>query len=262
MTERYSTVPPTRRGATSSSKRKFCETYDPSSEHFPNDPWHVLNHEIIIDQVRELCDELIIPLEQYATLDQAIANLIQKATVLQKLPDMKKLRVAVLGKQGAGKSTLVNALLDRKILDASASSSACTAFATSIEYKEGAADGTRVSDVKIEFLSDAELRLFVSDQVNRYADYHYPIQDDDEENEQYDETQEEEGNESDVSSSSQSQHQSQTLGSRAPGGRKRLKAAAKTAKEFFGIVFNVKEDLGKKQWLEHTLETNIRQGYK
>jgi hypothetical protein len=171
MPSRDTTESPFRRGVTPSNKRKFRETYDPSiNEQFPQDPWHTLNHESIIDQVGELCDELTIPLEKYVGIDEAIENLKKQAEDARKLPDMKKLRVAVLGEQGVGKSTLVNALLDRKILDNSAGSTACTAYATTIEYKPGVADNTQVSDVKIEFFSEEEIDAFVKDQHNRWAD--------------------------------------------------------------------------------------------
>jgi hypothetical protein len=253
MPSRDTTEPPLRRGATPSNKRKFRETYDPSTnEQFPQDPWHTLNHEIIIDQVGELCDEFTIPLEKYAGVDEAIQNLKTQAEAAKKLPDMKKLRVAVLGEQGIGKSTLVNALLDRKILDKSAGSTACTAYATTIEHKPGAADNTQVSDVKIEFFSEQEIDAFVKDQHNRWVDCYPGPQA---------RQREAHAQDSDESSSEEPSDEAFTPAADTGNNKRKLQKSAKTAKEFFGIVFDIEENAHNKTWLENTLhKTNIREG--
>jgi energy-coupling factor transporter ATP-binding protein EcfA2 len=252
MPSRDTTESPFRRGVTPSNKRKFRETYDPSiNEQFPQDPWHTLNHESIIDQVGELCDELTIPLERYVGIDEAIENLKKQAEDARKLPDMKKLRVAVLGEQGVGKSTLVNALLDRKILDNSAGSTACTAYATTIEYKPGVADNTQVSDVKIEFFSEEEIDAFVKDQHNRWADCYPGPQ----------ARRRDLAQDSDESSSDEFSSEGSTPVAATDAEKEKLKNSAKTAKEFFGIVFDIKGNAQNKEWLENILQkTNIREG--
>jgi hypothetical protein len=174
----------------------------------------------------------------------------RQAEDMKKLPDMKKLNVAVLGEQGIGKSTLVNALLDRKILDKSGGSTACTAYATRIEYKKGAADGTRVSDVKIEFFSDEEIEAFIKDQINRWADcYAGPSAIQQHENQ---------GSDSDESAAETQPNDRP----KANGvDKKKLQKAAKTAKEFFCIVFNTNNNAQNRQWLNNRLQdTDIREG--
>jgi guanylate kinase len=251
MAARDTTEPLDGRGPTPSNKRKFQQTYDPTmNEQFPQDPWHTLNHEVVVDQVGEMCDEFTIPLENYADVDEAIANLKRQAEDMKKLPDMKKLNVAVLGEQGIGKSTLVNALLDRKILEKSGGSTACTAYATRIEHKKDAVDGTQMSDVKIEFFSDEEIEAFVKDQINRWADcYAGPSV-----NQQHDNH----GSDSDESvSETQANDRPKANGV----DKTRLRQAAKTAKEFFCIVYNTKNNAQQRQCLNRVLQdTDIREG--
>lgn len=205
-----STAPPNYDITTAATKRALQATKNPTPMPVPRKPLH--DH--LEEQAVKLCNIFIESLEQYAELDPAIASLLNKALAVKKLPELKRLRIALLGEQAAGKSSLINALLARMLLDTSAGSIACTAFCTIINYKEGAADDTLFSNVKIELLLKGELRLFVNDLIERYADYQAASPDEKD---------------------------------------KALEDNAKTAEEFFSIIFNVDEVLAKKEWLQERL---------
>lgn len=107
-------------------------------------------------------------LESYAALDESIKDLIDAAEAAKTLPNVTALRVAVLGQQGVGKTTLINALFDRYLLGTSGGSKACTAFVTIIKYKEGAPDDTSVSDVIIYFYNKSEMKICIEGQINNW----------------------------------------------------------------------------------------------
>lgn len=154
-------------GPTKGAKRKFVDIYDSSKETFPNDPWYALDHDYIMVTVRDMCDKLITSLRRYESVDRGIKDLLKGARDAKNLPSVKQCRLAVLGEQGKGKSSLINALLDHKLLDTSGGSAACTAFATIILHKEGSIDHTKNSDVKIEFWSMEEIGIRIKEQMDR-----------------------------------------------------------------------------------------------
>lgn len=253
MAGRNTTEPPdlsqqSGRSATPSNKRKYREIYDPTTEEqLPDDPWYQVDYEFVTGVTTEGCDELTIPLERYAAIDKAIANLIDQAKEAKKLPSLKRLIVAVLGEQGVGKSTLVNALLDRKLLDKSGDPKACTAFCTMIEHKEGAADDTIMSDVKVEFLKDTEIEAFIKDMVNRWADVHTGTRSSQHQNDSDDDEDE--------------SHVEREADNAATSANREKLNGAKTAKEFFEIVYNTEHDQVAKRRLDDRLKnTNIREG--
>lgn len=80
------------------------------------------------------CKELGCPIANSEIDDAEIADLFRTLDRAKKIPSPKKVSIAIVGNQGAGNSSTINALLNRYLVDASASSSACTALATIIEY--------------------------------------------------------------------------------------------------------------------------------
>ncbi|KAF7303186.1 Glycosyltransferase family 22 protein [Mycena kentingensis (nom. inval.)] len=96
--------------------------------------------EMVYDLLGRLLGEVAAILETSETLPTDYKN-TQLESVRGLLKDTKPLqhKVAIIGRTGAGKSTLVNALLGNQLLSASASvrfyAGACTAVATEIAYK-------------------------------------------------------------------------------------------------------------------------------
>jgi hypothetical protein len=222
-------------------------------EQYPDDPWYALNYEEIISLVHELCDALIASLRKYSSDIESINDLIKAAQAAKSFPNIKQFFLAVLGEQGVGKSTLINALFDRNLLDSSGSSHACTAFATLLVHLEGASDDTSQSTVMIRFFDDKEILECISGQIQRYQDmYPGPAI-------QYEKS----GEDSDTDSG-ESDHeeeaQHERRGTKGTSRTAKAKAAA-TAREFFEIIYNTREDLAARKWLESTLNTtNISTG--
>ncbi|KAH5207201.1 hypothetical protein HBI62_235800 [Parastagonospora nodorum] len=255
----------TGQGTMSSRKRKFKPVYNPSaSDQFPNVPWYNLNYPVIIDLVTEMLDEIIIKLDKYATIDYNIKALLDAAEKAKSLPDLEKCRVAVLGDQAAGKSTLVTALMGgRKLLDRSGDTKSCTAVPTAIIHKKGAADDTRESDVTIDWLNAEEVLAHTQEQIRRWTDLHPGFTEADDE----EDIEERSGNENDTEESSDDEYELDSTDeeekpSRSKSkGRKSLKLddAASTAKEFFEVIFNTERDARAGQRLEDRLyNTDIR----
>ncbi|KAF1850656.1 uncharacterized protein K460DRAFT_412323 [Cucurbitaria berberidis CBS 394.84] len=252
MTRPTDTEPPNEQahhGTTHARKRKFKDTYDPSKEDFPDDPWYALDHDRITTTVRNMCDNLIIPLQRHESVDQGIKDLVKALQAAKQLPRIKNLRLASLGEQGKGKSSLINAVLDRKLLGASGGSVAETAFATTVLYKEGADDHTRRSDVKIQFWDAEETGVRIKEQIDRWTAV-YPGSTSD---------QLQDSGEDDAASDT-SDHETpikddpDNLQGRKVAS-KTLQRGAATAKDFFGVIFNTKEDETAKRWLDEILHS-------
>ncbi|RMZ70013.1 nuclear gtpase slip-gc-like [Pyrenophora seminiperda CCB06] len=154
-----------------SQKRNFTDMQnDAIDEELAEEPFNAIKPEEIAFMVNELCDRLTKPLVEYASIDKRYGDLDTAAQLAKQLPAISKYSVAVLGEQGTGKSTVINALIDRSLLDQSGSSKACTAYATVLEYKEGADDQTTSSDVIVEFLTVQEIDHCIEEQINLWAD--------------------------------------------------------------------------------------------
>jgi hypothetical protein len=135
-------------GTPVSRKRQLAKVYSPSAkEQFPDVPWYDLDYQLITDMVHEMLDEIIDGQQRFAATDSGIKGVIDAAKEAKNLPDLEKCCMAVLGEQGAGKSTLVTALMGgRKLLEKSGNTKSCTAVPTVIAHKKGADDDTRQSE--------------------------------------------------------------------------------------------------------------------
>lgn len=182
--------------------------------------------------------------------DGEITKLRERVISAQTVHSGKLFHVAFLGEQGVGKSSIINALFERQLVNASSSSSACTRFLTIISHKEGAKDDTTESDVQIQYLDDDEIRDHIEEQVRRH-EMAYPnkstslpatlhpatyLGDDFDEDTQ-------EGVEEDV-------NENERLDDAE---RERVLQDGKTAKEFFSVIWGAEEDEKRKKLLEHLL---------
>jgi hypothetical protein len=207
---------------------------------FPDHPWFPLNHEDIKDFNTDLCSKFKRRLQRYAAIDKSIESLIRAAENAKTLPNAKILRLAVPGEQGIGKSTLINALLNRNILSTSGGSKACTSFVTIIKHKPGAGEDTTLSDVTIDFWSLPHMEADIDEHILHWYELHpgpdhenlakntgdvYESDQDDEEDFESDEPNHE------------------------------------TAQEFFEVIFNTQGDAHQEEWLHYQLDrTDIRLG--
>ncbi|CAO2653639.1 Nn.00g030500.m01.CDS01 [Neocucurbitaria sp. VM-36] len=241
-------------GRIRSKKRKYI--YHASAEEQTlDDPWYALKYEEIILMVNDMFDKLTRSLQKYTSNNQSLQELILSAQEAKKMPNIKQFCVAVLGEQGVGKSSLINALFDRDLLNSSGSSQACTAQATMLVYKEGASDHTRLSDVKIEFLYEDDIKKCIYEQVQRWAEAKSGPN-----REQQDGNEIEDGADKSTTEETPSTYVPSTTQSSGNMSESKQRAAS-TAKEFFQIVFNTHEDASRSTWLEQILHTtDIRKG--
>jgi len=215
-------------------------------EELANDRWYALKPEEVKVLVEQLCDKLTSAMQKYSSVDQRFQDLIDAAKIARKLPDIRYYSVAVLGEQGIGKSSLINALFERGLLDRSGSSKACTAYATVLEYKLGAPDHTTLSDLLVVFFTEKEIKDCIKEQMDRWVEVYpgvdknrQPLQGEDE---------------NDPDDNDATQPPTKTTS-------KTMSRAITTAKEFFEIIFNVQKDKQAGVELERMLyHTNIKEG--
>ncbi|KAH3906015.1 hypothetical protein HBH56_212130 [Parastagonospora nodorum] len=253
----------TGQGTMSSRKRKFKPVYNPSaSEQFPDIPWYKVNYQVITDLVNEMLDEIIIRLEKYAPGDSGINALLEAAEEAKRLPDLEKCRMAVLGDQAAGKSTLLTVLMGgRRLLDSSGDTKSCTAVPTAMVHKKGAADNTRESDMTIEWMTLEEILAHIQEQIRRWTDLHPGFDHNLDDNPGDGEDIQESSDDEDELDPSTADEEEPTRSKSQ--GRKALKLddAASTAQEFFEVIFNTERDRRAKQRLEERLyRSDIRLG--
>ncbi|RAR11801.1 hypothetical protein DDE83_004398 [Stemphylium lycopersici] len=227
-------------------RKRRIDRYDPSTqEQYPDNNWY-RNHEWIIDKVAELCLDLTDPLQKYSADVEGFQEIISAAEAVKMPPEFKQLCLAVLGEQGVGKSSIINSLLDRDLLDNSGSSQACTALATKIMHKKGASDRSTESDVGIEWYCANDIQECTIGQIRCWAELH-PGPD----------AGQRDGDEEDGYGSDEP-----TATSVGPAtSLKAKRQAAATAKEYFGIIFDTQKDKLAKKRLRHMLyKTDIRTG--
>lgn len=218
------------------AERALNSVYEPSCEELPDKLWYTLDHQDIDSKVSNMCQKLLKPVRKLASVDQETENLVAALGSAKATPALVKINVAVVGDQGIGKSSLIIELLHRDLVDVSASSSACTAFATIIQHKREAPDNTKRSDIEVEFLKEGEIREFVEEQIRHYADVYGSTTFDahmsgDEDNNALDDSSDEE-------------YPLPTA--RSIDGKRKIsdsmQRSADTTKQFFQAIFNAKED--------------------
>ncbi|KAF2127584.1 hypothetical protein P153DRAFT_358456 [Dothidotthia symphoricarpi CBS 119687] len=240
---------------TSSRKRKRQWIYQPSAQEFyPALPWYALHHEEINLRIAKMCDELVMPLRYLSTDDPAIVGLCSAADAAKKIPDLTQVKLAVPGEQGIGKSSLLNAILHRKLLDTSGSSTACTSFATIIVYKPGAQDDAQSSDIIIEVFNENEIIGRIREQIELWANVHPGTV-----------IKNQDVNDEDEDSSSDEEEDTVRIGLKDGKNQKKVSASlrrgASTAKEFFCVIFNTSNDKNAQSKLDELLhDTDIRTG--
>lgn len=129
-----------------------------------------MEHDKINDSIHELCAPLLEVVCEHPPDDEEVFNLATALQTANIIPRGQRFYAAFLGEQGIGKSSTINAVFSRRLVNVSASSSACTAYPTIITHKIGAADNTDESDVRVEYLSSDEIKECALEQARRYRD--------------------------------------------------------------------------------------------
>jgi hypothetical protein len=248
------------------SGRSQSDIYNPKTESFPDEPWYALEHDGLNHSIRSMCDDLLQLLNNFSIRHSELANLktaLQSATII---PRGQRFYVAFLGEQGIGKSSIINAVFDRELVNVSGSSSACTAYPTIITHKEGTMDDT-TSDIRIEFLNMQELRNSTEEQIRRYTaafPFKKPRDSTDHEMGVEEYMSDEDIESVNSAEDRESIHLTQDLPDREltrdAGRRNRTRIpqavlrGAKTAKAYFEIVFDTHRDESRRLQLEYWLE--------
>ncbi|KAF3052345.1 hypothetical protein E8E11_010374 [Didymella keratinophila] len=147
-----------------------ARAYDPSTEEFPDDDWYTFRHDEINNGIHAMCDLLLGAVRNHSATDTEVKNLNTALETADIVLRGQQFFAAFLGEQGIGKSSIINAIFSRDLVNVSASSSAYTAYPTIITYRAGARDDSKESDVRVEYLSDAEVRECAHEQARRYRD--------------------------------------------------------------------------------------------
>ena len=255
----------TQQANTEGARRTDDEVYDPTTENLPDHSWYALDQELLCTTILRMCNKLGRPVVDSQIKDAEIADLLKNLDRAKTVPHPSKFNVAVVGNQGVGKSSMINALLNRDLVDASASSSACTAFATIIQYKIDANDDSDASDLKVTFLDIAEIRDFVEEYIRRYADVYTPdntdandakVEEADAENEDANDVPDNDASDADVSDSDFSVTSESPTSNKRPRKKvsKAVQKGADTAEQFFRIIFNAPWDNSKEAELQTWLD--------
>ncbi|KAF3041864.1 hypothetical protein E8E12_001768 [Didymella heteroderae] len=113
---------------------------------------------------------LLEALRSRSAADAEVSNLDTTLRAASNIPRGRVVYAAYLGEQDIGKSSLVNGVFGHDLVRVSGATSACTAYATSIGYKDGAEDDTIYSDGTVEMMNDEEIRGFYREQSRHYRD--------------------------------------------------------------------------------------------
>lgn len=251
--------------------------YDPRTEKLPQHNWYALDQRDIIHGSEKMCDDVLNLVENRCPDDAEISRLQDALQAAKDIPRPDPFYVAFLGDQGTGKSTLINTLLDRPLVEASANPSACTRYTTEIVHKVGAADNTRESDVTIVFYDDDEIRNLSEDLIFCYRET-YPrrqegrfhctvnrqtsLETSDGRASESSETRPETSNiltdDDNDNALSDKDAEDSAIEMDSNGGYQKLailkSRAVSTAKDFFAIIFDTKGNNARKEYLQRLLD--------
>lgn len=159
-------------------RQHLVPTYDPQKEGRPDLPWYNFDKTTVDLQIRDIVNQVKAPIEMARAEDKEMESLKKFAESMQKVPMGEYTEVALVGMQGVGKSSLINALLNRPNFSrTSAGGSACTACAVRYLQKPGADDRSDIYDAEVQFMDDEELEEVVREHAKNYHFYHFGIGD-------------------------------------------------------------------------------------
>ena len=202
------------------SRRTQCaKAYDPSSEAVPDHPWFEVHQNEKDKEVREIVDTVADIVLNARPEDKELLSIQKQCSKTSEIQVAKSSEIAIVGQQGMGKSLLINALQSRRDLSkTSARGGACTASAIKYRHKPGASDTGEKYDSLLEFMNDEYLREIITEHARNYRHFHF--------------------------------------GEVDPDCRSEEEKAAKTAGDFFNLLFNTKHDSQAREKLKKFLEND------
>ena len=204
-----------------------------------------------------MCSSLLHALRRQSSDDIGVSNLDVALRVARIIPHGQQFYTAFLGEQGIGKSSLINIIFNRDLVNVSTSSSTCTAYPTIITHKVGASDDTTESDVRGQYLNEEEIRDCVEEQGRRYrAAFSRKVR---EQTDEVGDTPFDVGAEEDVSDDEDDQDATPHVSSNNIVLHRRTirpsdLRGAKTARSFFEIIFGTANDEEREIALDEDLE--------
>jgi GTPase SAR1 family protein len=152
-------------------------THDDSKEPFPECAIYDADIRKIEERITVLPKNVLSQLTKHDCLGQALKLHTSRAEKLTTLPQTPKLRIAILGCAGAGKSSLLNAITGKADLAKSLSGGqSCTCVPT--EYQDAFTGQTLDFAAKFHYLQPDGVRLQLRETIKDYNTFAFEVEDD------------------------------------------------------------------------------------
>jgi hypothetical protein len=140
-------------------------------------PWWDLDRDSVHTNLKDISECIASLTKGGVGLDKELLHLLKTATRLEQVEREDTVKVALIGAQGAGKSLLINALLDSPGLSLTgAKGFACTSAI--IKYAYGPGDRFAA---EVKFLNARKREDMIDEHIRSYVDYHNDFEDSDDE---------------------------------------------------------------------------------
>lgn len=150
-------------------------TYNPLGESLSSHEFYKMQPTIMNQGMINVFTGLFNELGDACSKYQEFQGLSSELQKLIKGPEHARLDVCVIGETGIGKSTFINAILNRPgLASASDATKACTQHATTYEFLLGAPDDTKFSNFKIILVDILNRRKEAQEHIDHYAKVHCP----------------------------------------------------------------------------------------
>lgn len=151
--------------------------HNPKKERLPENQWFGLNTAAIHEKLDHIVNRGSRILQSAGPEDEELQGFHRDFSAINTLPSKKTKVIAIVGKQGIGKSSLCNALLQRPDLaQTSNRGRACTQYRTKYTYRPGTGDQDKVFDVTVKFLDKATIQEMITGLIEHYFNFHFVTQ--------------------------------------------------------------------------------------
>lgn len=149
--------------------------YDPDTEKDPTTQYFAMPKEEIDKKRKNMLKQVLAVLEPADEHDPELFRLQQDLPVLmENVPRSRSILIAIVGHQGIGKSSLLNALLHKyNIAATSSAGSSCTSFVTIYEYRPGTGNSERINDVETHYMDVNFCVKLLTELICDYNRFHF-----------------------------------------------------------------------------------------